>query len=105
MNSKPATEVERELLLAQVTGALTNEFLQRQLPRALGILAQLAGGDSLTHDDDAFLADMLATLSCASELFDHHRDIEALHRCALSLYDDIMTEAFAKEISLPAASG
>ncbi len=83
---------------------LSAEFLQRLIPRTLGIQAQLADGDILTDDDAAFLADMLDTLGAGDELFEHHRGIEAPHRCALSLHDDIMTRRFANEAARFAAN-
>jgi hypothetical protein len=97
MNGNQSTEVEREVLIARVVASLSAEFAQRLLPRALGVQAQVADGESLTDDDAAFLTDMLAMLAAAEALFEEHPDIAALHRCALSLYDDIMTEACAND--------
>jgi hypothetical protein len=87
-------DAEAELLIERVVSALASEFTQRQLPRALAIQAEQSAGDALSAEDAAFLADMLESLASASALFDGRRDLAALHRCAASLYDDIMTEAF-----------
>jgi hypothetical protein len=97
MNGPLAEALDPELLLERATTSLANEFMQRQLPRALDMLSQVGAGEPLSDDDTAFFADTLASLACASELFEHHPDIEALHRCAQTLYDDIMTAAFANE--------
>jgi hypothetical protein len=75
---------------------LAADFGQRQLPRALSLHAQVAAGEPLAADDEALLADMLEALASAGVRFGHPPEIEALHRCALSLYDDIMTAAFTQ---------
>jgi hypothetical protein len=105
MRTNPSAVADRELLIERAVAALSGDFLQRQLPRALGIQVQVAEGEGLGDEDAAFLADMLDTLACAGALFGHHRDIEALHRCALSLHDDIMREAVADTSRRPVAAG
>ncbi len=103
MGVTPATHAVAPSLAADTdipdhwaAAALAADFGQRQLPRALGLHAQVAAGEPLTADDEAMLVDMLEALASAGILFGHPPEIDALHRCALSLYDDIMTEAFVQ---------
>jgi hypothetical protein len=94
MSRVTGPDAEAELLIERVVSALASEFTQRQLPRALAIQAELSAGDALSAEDAAFLADMQESLASTSELLDGQPELAALHRCAASLYDDIMTEAF-----------
>jgi hypothetical protein len=95
MSMDLASAAEADLLIERAVSALAAAFCQRQLPRTLDILAERDGGETLNAGDAAFLADMVDRLDSASASFDQHPDIAALHRCARSLYDDIMTKAFA----------
>jgi hypothetical protein len=81
---------------AQAVSALASDFVHRRLPRALALQAQLGEGEPIGDDDAAFLADTVDTLAAASALFGQNPELNALHRCALGLCDDIMTEASAR---------
>ncbi|MCG6941599.1 MAG: hypothetical protein LJE69_10150 [Thiohalocapsa sp.] len=99
MSGDTAACSEHDPPIAQAVASLSAEFIQRQLPRALGIQVQVADGEALSDEDVAFLMEMVDTLGCAGELLGHDPRLEAMHRCALSLYDDILTEAFVQAMS------
>jgi hypothetical protein len=104
-NRGPSAEAESELLIERVVLALATDFTQRQLPHALAIQAEVSDGHALNAEDVASLTDMLDSLASASALFDQHPDLEALYRCAASLYDEIMTEAFVATSPKEAVAG
>jgi hypothetical protein len=101
MNTLEQWAADEELLQQRAVAGLASGFLQQQLPRALGIQVQLTDGEFVDGDDAAFLAEMLDTLASAGEVLGQQPEVGALHRCARSLYDDIMTEASARTSSQP----
>lgn len=82
-----------ETLTEQTARDLTAAFIHYRLPRMLRLLEQVGDADPLTTDDNAFLTETLASLSNAVGALGRDRDIEAVHRCAINLYDDIATVA------------
>lgn len=82
-----------ETLTEQTARDLTAAFIHYRLPRMLRLLEQVGHADPLTTDDNAFLTETLASLSNAVGALGRDRDIEAVHRCAINLYDDIATVA------------
>jgi hypothetical protein len=94
MTRDSGSEDDMEVLIDRAVSALATEFLQRQLPRVQAIQADLAAGDSLSAEDAAFVSEMLESLASAAASFDGSPELAALHRCAASLYDDVMTQAF-----------
>jgi hypothetical protein len=95
MSTDGAAPGSDELLIEQASRVLTGAFAQHQLQRMLDLLKQVQDDGPLRDDDSAFLEDVLAALARTHGLRAHHPDVETLHRCALGLYDDIMTAAQA----------
>lgn len=93
MSTDGAAPGSDELLIEQASRALTGAFAQHQLQRMLDLLKQAQDDGRLRDDDSAFLAEVLAALARTHGLRAHHPDVETLHRCALGIYDDIMTAA------------
>lgn len=93
MTGHQPPDMAHEALTEQTARDLAGAFIQHRLPRMLRLLEQVGDADPLTADDDVFLSETLASLSNAVGALGQDRDIETMHRCALALYDDIVTAA------------
>jgi hypothetical protein len=90
-------EVVSDLLIEQVGRVATGGFVQYQLPRTLDILADVAVSGALAREYLDFLEGLVRSLAGAEAALDRHRDIKLLHRCTLTLYDEVLSTAAAKQ--------